>query len=58
MGATRTCLWLKGSEVVLFKAGDAEVVPRNPVRGDQGSLTSFNPAGVGSFGPGNRPNRA
>ncbi len=32
-------------------------MPRNPVRGGSGSSTSFNPAGVGSFVPGDRPNR-
>ena len=30
---------------------------RNPVQGDRGSLTSFNLTGVGSFEPGDRPNR-
>jgi hypothetical protein len=39
------------------KTGAAGMMPPNPVRGGSGSLTSFNPAGVGSFALGNRPNR-
>ena len=40
-----------------FKAGEAHHNERNPVHGGPGSMTSFNLAGVGSFEPGDRPNR-
>ena len=42
---------------VVVKAGEAKAISRNPVRGGSGSGTSFNPAGVGSFEPRERPNR-
>jgi hypothetical protein len=59
LGAMRTCpgeFSFPGPSC--FKAGEAHLFSeRNPVHGGPGSLTSFNLAGVGSFEPGNRPNR-
>jgi hypothetical protein len=54
-GHAPASFWKLGPSFI--KAGEAADVPRNPVRGGSGSLTPFNPAGVGSFEPGDRPNR-
>jgi hypothetical protein len=56
-GATRKCPGLKRSGLLSFKAGEAASCRVIPSVGVLGSLTSFNPAGVGSFAPGDRPNR-
>lgn len=47
----------KALGVVIFQSGCGGRRPPNPVRGGPESPTPFNPAGVGSFAPGDRPNR-